>query len=358
MSIKIQSAYRRYKARKYVQQIRYSIANKLLLEAKQAIKYEKKALIIQRYVRSYLAKLYVATLVTQKNFAESKHELESKAAVVIQCAVRKRLAQMQADLLLFEKRLRLKQWVKAREIQRVYRGYRGRVFTRNHAIFLQTQSYIHSYIIIQKYYRGFRARMQYKNLLRLRDLRVKQLYACVYIQRMIRGFLARLNYEKLYLLHKQEILERRSSIIIQKLYRGHKGREQLYILRELQKYDETITPLAENLKLLESSRDKLKVQVDKMLAQYNFDTEDMEKLEMELDYVMKTENKYCDSYRLTNYSQRFLTKYLRVRLKEFFEQKKVCSSSYVIIEFVRIALYYLLPVDLICRLLTIRRRRK
>ena len=64
----------------------------------------------------------------------------------------------------------------------------------------------------------------------------------IYIQRIIRGYLSRTVFQKLYVANKQLLLEIKSAGLIQKVYRGHKGRELLYIFRELTKFDMTISP--------------------------------------------------------------------------------------------------------------------
>jgi hypothetical protein len=51
---------------------------------------------------------------------------------------------------------------------------------------------------------------------------------------------------------------------------------------------------------------------------------DLEDIEMELDLCNRTNNRYTDCSRINKgVPQRFLTKYLRVRLKDHYEHEKV-----------------------------------
>jgi len=339
MCIKIQSSYRRYLARCRVQRIRYNIANQLLRQAKIHAKHEKKSIIIQRLFRGYLGRKIACQISIRKNIQKNILILQIKAAIIIQCTIRRKFARMNTCRRRFEKRLKLHQWMQVRNIQRVYRGYKGRIQMKNHAIYLQTQSFVSTFITIQRYYRGYKGRQQYKLYLRLKKLKVKELNACINIQRIIRGYLSRTLFQKLYVANKQLLLEIKSAGLIQKVYRGHKGRELLYIFRELTKFDMTISPLTEKLKNLTKKCIKSKTDLDNLISSYTDESNDIEKLDMEIDYVMKTENKYCDSSRLTNYSQRFLTKYLRVRLTEYYEQRKVRNTIFVHNQFLVLHIY-------------------
>ena len=51
---------------------------------------------------------------------------------------------------------------------------------KNHAIYLQTQSFMSTFITIQRYYRGYKERQEYKLYLRFKKLKVKELNACIF----------------------------------------------------------------------------------------------------------------------------------------------------------------------------------
>ena len=118
-----------------------------------------------------------------------------------------------------------------------------------------------------------------------------------------------------------------ASLLIQRVFRGHKAKEMIAIERDLQQLEVFAKPLIDKLKQLEYDAMKLGELVDRLKAIEHEDEDEISAIEDELTYVMKTTNKYTDNARINNTNQRFLTKYLRIRLKEFLDHKKVSKPS-------------------------------
>ena len=115
---------------------------------------------------------------------------------------------------------------------------------------------------------------------------------------------------------RRELAEERGAYLFQTLFRGHKGREAAEIERELKQLDLKARPLyhliaahTDELNRIETSLEG----TDKRIACY---LEEMEEAELELNSLTMSNAKYSDSARINSTPQRFVTKYLRVRLKD------------------------------------------
>jgi hypothetical protein len=122
-------------------------------------------------------------------------------------------------------------------------------------------------------------------------------------------------------LRKAEV-EEKAVVNIQRLFRGHKGREARVIERELQRIDAIAKPLYDLLHLRQKECDEK----TRIVTQLEFKDatleKDLEHMQRELDECERTNNRYMDSSRINNTPQRFLTKYLRVRLADHFEHER------------------------------------
>ncbi len=110
--------------------------------------------------------------------------------------------------------------------------------------------------------------------------------------------------------------------VIVKLF-NKQGKEALEIERQLSALEAKARPLIELLKRLEDDVAKKTKVVNRLEFYVNRGADELFEIEREIDQVNKTTNKYTDCTRINNIPQRFLTKYLRVRLKDHFEHEKV-----------------------------------
>jgi hypothetical protein len=121
-------------------------------------------------------------------------------------------------------------------------------------------------------------------------------------------------------IHKEMVTRERRRIVavvtIQRVYRGHKGREAKEIEYHLQMLESKAKPLFLHLRQLELDAAKLRKTVGKMQHMEQLMAENVAEIERELEHCNKTTNKYTDSVRINNTAQRFLTKFLQVRLQD------------------------------------------
>ncbi len=76
---------------------------------------------------------------------------------------------------------------------------------------------------------------------------------------------------------------------------------------------------------LEEDREKLEKIIKRMDFKENKQNELVQEIDKELEQCMQTTAKYVDCDKINGIPQRFLTKYLRIRLKDHFEHEKVIS---------------------------------
>lgn len=108
-------------------------------------------------------------------------------------------------------------------------------------------------IEIQRLFRGARGRVYAAIARALKALRKQQNYSCIVIQKFLRGCIARIHVKET----KSEILRRKkellSAMLMQRIFRGHKGRESLEIERELRRMEGMAAPLLSQLKRYEEA---------------------------------------------------------------------------------------------------------
>ena len=106
---------------------------------------------------------------------------------------------------------------------------------------------------IQRLFRGARGRVYAAIARALKNLRKQQNYSCIVIQKFLRGCIARIHVKET----RSEILRRKkellSVMLVQRIFRGHKGRESLEIERELRRMEGMAAPLLAQLKRYEEA---------------------------------------------------------------------------------------------------------
>jgi hypothetical protein len=323
----IQRLYRGWKGRKDASLKRIEQANERLRQAKiQAIK-EVAAIKIQRVYRGYCGRNIAIDLFYGKQARLRRRALEDRKRRIIQRIVRGFLGRCRAEHRREEIRNYQKRWYCARELQRAYRGHVARVYTNylRRMAWLQKQN--ESALQIQRVYRGYRGRLLFAVAAALRILRSKQQFYALEIQRFLRGCMGRyyfkLHRDRVYFYRKQV----RCAIHIQRIYRGHKGREAYAIEKELQEMDSKARPLIKHLQDLEEQANNYRKLIARLESMEKILHENLFEIERELEHCMLTTNKYTDSSRINNTPQRFLTKFLKVRLKDHLEHEAVSLYS-------------------------------
>lgn len=326
----IQRFYRGHKGRVKVKKIRIDQANEILYKAQLEAQLEVQSIKIQRVYRGYKARCLAYQLYESKLQKMFRHRLEVKMRRIIQRVIRGKLGRIRAEKRRQEIAFYQYQWLCARNLQRVYRGHLGRLrfkYFLNLSIqrkrnFAATQ--------IQRIYRGYRGKLLGAIAKSLRLLREKHQFYALEIQRFLRGCMGR-HYFKL---QKDIILQHKyreqAAIQIQRVFRGHKGREFREIEKAMQQMEGQAKPLMDHLRKCEKEAEEMRKLVKRLESMEQLLHKELFEIERELEHCMLTTNKYSDSSRINQTPQRFLTKFLRIRLKDHLEHE-IVSIGFIIV---------------------------
>jgi hypothetical protein len=207
-------------------------------------------------------------------------------------------------------------------LQAAMRGMFGRTKTRKARRLRYEKLMFTSCRCIQRHFRGYRGRLLAAVTRALKLFRAKQQVSAVEVQRIARGMIGRIHAR----LFKELEMRRRNQIAackqIQRIFRGHKGREAYEVEKALMKLEGLAKPLFELLRRYE--REKIVLEKDAKRMEYmdKLLQEDIYAMEREMEQVEYTTQKYTDSSRINGIPQRFMTKYLKIRLKDHYTHEK------------------------------------
>lgn len=319
----IQRMYRGMQGRRRTDERRVEIANEQVAKARKRALQEVRALLIQRVFRGHVGRVRVARLIDERANDEELREYRERCMRLIQRIAHGKIGRIRMRQRRAEVAEQRRRWYAAREVQRVYRGHVGRLIYKAMLLAEYHRRRNVAAVKIQAQYRGYRGRLLAAVARALLLLRAQQQFCALEIQRFLRGCMGR-HYFKI---HKEIVTrERRRKVAvvsIQRLYRGHKGREACEIEYHLQRLESQAKPLFMHLRQLELDAAKLRKVVAKAQHMEQLMAENIAEIERELEHCNKTTSKYTDSVRINNTSQRFLTKFLQVRLKDLLEHETV-----------------------------------
>lgn len=327
LALLIQKLYRGHVGRRKADTVRIKMANELLAKTKKQALHETRAIVIERIYRGYAGRKYAAHLDDLRQKLRALNALKDVCARFIQRVIWGKIGRLKARRRRWEIAHAELMWNSARHIQRVYRGHLGRLrfkyFMQLHIHQMRTNAAT----CIQRQYRGYRGRLLAAVARALRILRAKQQYYAVEIQRTMRGCVGRHHFK----VHKELETRRRRKVaavlLIQRIFRGHKGREAREIECELQRLDNQARPLILQLKHLQEEAQKLGKIIHRMEDVEARMSENLFLIERELGQAQYTTSKYSDSSRINNTPQRFLTKFLIVRLKDLLDHETVSVNG-------------------------------
>lgn len=319
---RIQRLYRGVCGRRIVIEERNRQATQRLVLARIVARQEIKAIVIQRTVSAFLGRLAAKRKIVMREGDRQIRALHDRMTRYIQRVARGRIGRKRAARRRYEVEFAHHMWVCARKIQKTYRGLRGKrrfwwFYDNRERLRLAAAS-----TIIQKYWRRHRGKLLAGIARALRILRIRKSRAAIIIQRIMRGIAAREGVKHYRLNVIRDKTRKTAVVVLQRVFRGHKGREASDIERELRLFEAKAKPLVELIKRLESEsleQTRYIAQIDDKVKRSE---DDLFKIERELVMCMQTTAKFTDSSRINNTPQRFLTKYLRIRLKDHFEHEK------------------------------------
>ncbi len=322
LAINIQRIYRAWKARKRVMQIRADLANKRLEEARKRARHETRAMTIQRLWRGSRDRALARRKVELRIQQELRRALEERMMRRVQRIAHGKIGRIRARQRAQEIADAELRWECSRKIQKTYRMRLGKVRWKRFWEELQLKIQNAAATTIQRQYRGYRGRILGAVARALKILRTRQHDNALLLQRVARGYVGRCQFA----VHKELVLRRRHQFamatVIERVFRGYKGREAAEIERELQQLDSKARPLILHLKHCEEDAAKKRKVIHNMEFYEQRSRDNLFEIERELEHVQKTTHKYTDSMRINDTPQRFLTKFLRVRLADFFEHEK------------------------------------
>lgn len=328
-ALTIQKAYHRMVAVKYVKSVRNRIAtNKLLVARIQSVQ-EVRSGTIQRVYRGYVGR---CEIVRRKILLQERRERDAlieRMMRLLQRVARGKLGRMRSLRRRREIEYQVKCWFSCIIIQKAFRGMKGRQRWAHFKMLWWIRIKNEAATNIQRIYRGYRGQILFAVATSLRQLRIRQQAAALLIQRWARGISGR-DYAKRYgIIKNRNKIMNAATLVIQTLYRGHKGREAAEIEGGVASLEGKVQPLADLLKRLEADAMKLGKLIIRMEKKDKLMTDEIFEIERELIACTTTSSKFSDSNKINGIPQRFLTKYLRVRLKDHYErEKEVYKSKY------------------------------
>jgi hypothetical protein len=323
----IQKIYWGMIGKRRAQERRNEIANERLERAReQAIK-EMKSIQIQTIWYIYCAKKKMKLMkerLSQQKLLEAQQEMASR---VIQRLERGRIGRKKAAYARWLSAKKVLMWHKSLILQRVYRGHVGRLIAKAAREERWRRICWQKAITLQCFWRTMRAKMIVSILKALQLLRTKQAYNATEIQRVYRGYRVRLRMEEMRSKLLEQLKRVLAVIVIQRIFRGHKGREIAEVERALKESEMKAKPLYSLLRDLEEEGIKLTRDCSKLEGVLEHTEKEIHELTRELDHAVKTTSKFTDSSRVNGIPQRFLTKYLIVRLNDNLNNERVGLSS-------------------------------
>eukprot|EP00601_Ochromonadales_sp_CCMP2298_P034234 CAMPEP_0173350688 /NCGR_PEP_ID=MMETSP1144-20121109/15044_1 /TAXON_ID=483371 /ORGANISM="non described non described, Strain CCMP2298" /LENGTH=934 /DNA_ID=CAMNT_0014298705 /DNA_START=87 /DNA_END=2892 /DNA_ORIENTATION=- len=312
----VQKRIRGVLARQRALGVRNVMMNTRLREAKVQARHEVAAIVVQRVWRGLNGRQLAEQLARQRADGEDLWDLRDQMARFLQRVVHGKIGRLHARHRRWEIAHWERCWDSARNVQRVYRGHLGRRrFARVYAEWV-ARKHNAAAVQIARVYRGYRGRLLAAVARALRVLRAKQQFYAAEMQRYMRGCIGRHHFKVQRELETRRLRSVVAALLLQRIFRGHKGRESREIESRLQRLDSQARPLILQLKHLEEERGKLAKLIRR---QEDFESrlaENLVQIEREIGQCEWTTAKYMDSSRINNMPQRFLTKFLLVRLKD------------------------------------------
>ena len=324
----IQAGWEGMKSRRRVREIRNNRANRALYEARRQVKVEFAAVRVQALVRTYFAKCLVARLVYERERLIAREELEDRSVRPIQKIVRGRFGRARALARIAYLRHEELRWYTSITIQRVVRGYNGRKLVEPLRQARELRRLNRTVVVMQRHFRGFRSRLLAKIARAMQEWRTLQRTSAVVIQALARGRLAKIKYRAMVAEERRREKFMSALGLVQRIFRGHKGREKRDIRLAQIRMGAMVQPLKDLLETLQDEETRRQMRLSDATKRDEGSDQDLEDLEVELEQCNQTTARYTDCSRIVKgMTQRYLTKYLRVRLKELLESEKEAQTS-------------------------------
>ena len=283
--------------------------------------------MVQQAWRGRQGRQQVELMRAMRNAERAQREKELSAARHMQRAWRGRMGRKEWRRRHDARQRFLLEWRSARVLQAGERGRKGRAIARRLREEREYRLMVAAAIKLQTAWRGAQGRFMAKVAASLAALRQRERLAAIRLQAAWRGKRGRQRAidQKKMLIEMQR--RERNALILQRVFRGHKGRERWEVHERLRELDAKVQPLKLRLKQLQEDREKVIEEHEAKKVKLDELSDDTDKLEKEVKMMLTMRNKYWDSSRISGAPQRFLTKYLQVRLAEQLEEQQASVAE-------------------------------
>ena len=302
----IQCSYRGYKGRDIRKKLRVGLARKNLVTLKTQAKYLRAAMVLQRFFRGEQSRALVFKMMVAHEEANMAKLRKDKSALVIQRVTRGMRGRIATKQTRSNQELYEYNWYHARKIQTMWRGLKGQERWRVQRAVVEQVRRSRIALYIQRFWRGLKGREGVAMAKSAESLRRRECRSAIIIQKHYRGrFQGAFWVRKM----KEDRKQQNGAGLIQRCFRGCKGRAFHSALEALK---QKIGPL--RMKLLVSRKELATVRESLSIVSQNLAEKEMhmEILGNELSVIHQTKAKYWDTDQITGTPQRFVTELVKV----------------------------------------------
>ncbi|CAM9339293.1 unnamed protein product [Scytosiphon promiscuus] len=331
LATRIQAGWWGYRGRIRMREIRAIRARRLLLEARVQARKELAAIMIQSNLRSFFAQTELKVLRRLRDEALALEKKRQAAAVIIQSVTRMRKGRAVLTALKARRDLKILEWEMALRVQAAWRGRMAKMVALSMRILQEQERQRVAAITIQSFWRAVRARHLttiQRAMFKIRQIQggaskgeypTPAIEEHLQIQRVYRGFKGRLRAKARKTVFEADLGREAAAMSIAKVFRGHKGRERFDCKQHLRALEYKARPLLLKLNELTETAAKLSNRMKYLARTAEPLRAEHTTLREELFHIRHTTDKYTDTDKarqINGCRQRFLTKFLKVRLVE------------------------------------------
>jgi hypothetical protein len=290
--------------------VRRNLAIQAMLRREEQDRRVVMAVRIQRTWRGDRAHRLYQKLLRQRQDQAAQALEELTAAIRIQGFVRAVNARALHRIMVAQKLQREAEQRAAQLLQRSYRGYRARF--RFQALLMKRQWQLEERcaMLLQKVWRGARGRHLTAIYRGVVKLRVREHRAATCVQAWWRAKQSRDMMDFVRLMRDRKRKELHGATMIQKVFRGHKGREEWEVQMRVHELKVQTRQLRDRAFELEKSRAEAESQLTEIQAWIKASEIKIEGMQTEHDEVVKHRAKWYDSANISGTMQRYQTSYL------------------------------------------------
>eukprot|EP00752_Nemacystus_decipiens_P012503 g11074.t1 len=279
---------------------------------------ELAAITIQSNLRRVFAQKQLLELRRLRDEAVALEKRNQAAAVLIQSLARMQEGRAALAVLKARRDRKILEWEMALRVQAAWRGRAAKMVVMTMRLLREEARQKAAAITIQSFWRAVRAR--HLTTIQRAMFKIRQIQAGAskgeQIQRVYRGFKGRLRAKARRRVFESDLGREAAAMAIGRIFRGHKGRERFECKQHLRSLEDKARPLLLKLDELIANAAKLSERARFLQMTAEPLRTEHTTIREELFHIRHTTDKYTDSDKVNGCRQRFLTKFLQVRLVE------------------------------------------